>query len=65
MYPSDGFITDSYLNPINPKSAIERYGYDVMFMLYQGMHDYMKSETELIAALEKVIGFTFAAPRKT
>jgi hypothetical protein len=29
------------------------------------MHDYMKSETELIAALEKVIGYVFAAPRKS
>jgi hypothetical protein len=64
MYSSDGFITDSYLNPIDPKSAIEMYGYDVMIMLYKGMHDYMKSETELIAALEKVIGFIFAAPGK-
>jgi hypothetical protein len=65
MYSSDGFITDSYLNPIDPKSAIEMYGYDVMIMLYQGMHDYMKSETELIAALEKVIGFIFASPGKS
>ncbi|MFA7694838.1 MAG: hypothetical protein WCX63_04830 [Methanoregula sp.] len=65
MYSSDGFITDSYLNPIDPKAAIDTYGYDVMFMLYQGMHDYMKSETELIAALEKVIGYVFAAPRKS
>ena len=64
MYSSDGFITDSYLNPIAPKSAIEGYGYDVMFMLYQGMHDYMKSEQELISALEKVIGFIFAAKQK-
>ncbi len=60
MYSSDGFITDSYLNPIDPKSAIEGYGYDVMFMLFQGMHDYMKSEQDLISALEKVIGFIFA-----
>ncbi|MGB8220163.1 MAG: hypothetical protein WCE46_07250 [Methanoregula sp.] len=65
MYSSDGFITDSYLNPIDPKSTIEVYGYDVMFMLFQGMHDYMKSEAELIAALEKVIGYVFATPGKT
>ncbi|MFZ1127695.1 hypothetical protein [Methanoregula sp.] len=65
MYSSDGFITDSYLNPIDPKSAIGVYGYDVMFMLYQGMHDYMKSEEELLSALEKVIGYIFATPRTT
>ncbi|WP_424030356.1 hypothetical protein [Methanoregula sp.] len=65
MYSSDGFITDSYLNPIDPKSAIGGYGYDIMFMLYQAMHDYMKSEKELLSALEKVIGYIFAAPRKS
>jgi hypothetical protein len=64
MYSSDGFITDSYLNPVDPKAAIDQYGYDILFMLYTAMHDYMKSETELIAALEKVIGYVFAAPRK-
>jgi hypothetical protein len=60
MYSSDGFLTDSFLNPVEPKAAIGTYGYDIMFMLYQGMHDYMKSEQDLIAALEKVIGFVFA-----
>ncbi|HVP97556.1 hypothetical protein [Methanoregula sp.] len=61
MYSNDGFLTDSFLNPIEPKTAIERYGYDVLFMLYQGMHDYLKSEQELVAALEKVIGLVFAS----
>jgi len=60
MYSSDGFLTDSYLNPIDAKIALERYGYDVMFMLYQGMRDYLKTEEDLIAALDKVIGFVFA-----
>jgi hypothetical protein len=64
MYSTDGFITDSYLNPVDPKAAIDQYGYDIIFMLYTAMHDYMKSETELLAALEKVIGYIFAAPRK-
>ncbi len=64
MYSSDGFLTDSFLNPIDPKGAIDTYGYDIMFMLYQGMHDYMKSEEDLISALEKVIGFIFATTRK-
>jgi hypothetical protein len=64
MYSNDGFLTDSFLNPIEPKTAIERYGYDVLFMLYQGMHDYLKSEQDLVAALEKVIGFVFASKPK-
>jgi hypothetical protein len=60
MYSTDGFITDSFLNPIDPHAAIDVYGYDIMFMLYQAMHDYMTSEKELIAALEKVVGYVFS-----
>ena len=60
MYSFDGFLTDSYLNPIDPKTAIEHYGYDILFMLYRAMHDYLKSEEALVAALDKVIGYVFA-----
>jgi hypothetical protein len=60
MYSFDGFLTDSYLNPIDAKTAIENYGYDIMFMLYRAMHDYLKGEEALIEALEKVIGYIFA-----
>ena len=59
MYSFDGFLTDSYLNPIDEKTAIEHYGYDVMYMLYRAMHDYLKDEEALIEALEKVIGYIF------
>jgi hypothetical protein len=59
MYSFDGFLTDSYLNPISAKKAIELYGYDVMFMTYLAMHDYLKGEEELVTALEKVLGFIF------
>ena len=59
MYSFDGFLTDSYLNPITAKKAIEMYGYDVMFMTYLAMHDYLKGEEELLAALEKVLGYLF------
>ena len=48
MYSFDGFLTDSYLNPIDAKTAIEHYGYDIMFMLYRAMHDYLKGEESLI-----------------
>jgi len=60
MYSFDGFLTDSYLNPIDAKTAIEHYGYDIMFMLYRAMHDYVKGEETLVEALEKVIGYIFA-----
>jgi hypothetical protein len=60
MYSFDGFLTDSYLNPIDAKTAIEHYGYDVMFMLYRAMHDYLKGEEALVEALEKVIGYAFS-----
>jgi len=59
MYSFDGFLTDSYLNPIDAKTAIERYGYDIMFMLYRAMHDYLKGEEALVESLEKVMGYIF------
>ncbi|WML66989.1 MAG: hypothetical protein METHP_00460 [Methanoregula sp. SKADARSKE-2] len=59
MYSFDGFLTDSYLNPIDTKRAIGSYGYDIMFMLYQAMHDYLKGEEALVESLEKVIGYVF------
>jgi len=59
MYSFDGFLTDSYLNPIDANTAIEHYGYDIMFMLYRAMHDYLKGEEALVVALEKVIGYIF------
>lgn len=60
MYSFDGFLTDSYLNPVDPKTALDRYGYDILFMLYRAMHDYLKGEEALIEALEKVVGYVFA-----
>lgn len=59
MYSFDGFLTDSYLNPLDAKTAIEHYGYDIMFMLYRAMHDYLKGEEALVEALEKVMGYVF------
>ena len=59
MYSTDGFITDSYLNPIDAGGVIENYGYDAMYMLYQAMHDYLKGEEALLEALEKTISYVF------
>ena len=60
MYSDDGFLTDSYLNPIDAKTAIDQYGYDVLFMLYCALRDYLQGEEALIEALEKVIGYVFS-----
>ena len=60
MYSDDGFLTDSYLNSIDAKTAIDHYGYDVLFMLYCALRDYLQGEEALIEALEKVIGYVFA-----
>jgi hypothetical protein len=60
MYSFDGFLTDSYLNPIDAKTALDHYGYDIQFMLYRALHDYLEGEEALIDALDKVIGYVFA-----
>jgi hypothetical protein len=57
MYSSDGFLTDSYLNALDSKSVLEIYGYDVMYMLYRAMRDYLQSQQDLIDALGKVLQF--------
>jgi hypothetical protein len=59
MYSFDGFLTDSYLNPIDARKALEVYGYDIMFMLYRAMHDYLHGEEDLVEALEKVVGYIY------
>jgi len=60
MYSFDGFLTDSYLNPLDANQAIDQYGYDIMVMLYAAMHDYLKGEENLVLALETVVGYIFA-----
>jgi hypothetical protein len=60
MYSFDGFLTDSYLNPIDAKKALDQYGYDIMFMLYRAMKDYLQGEEKLLDSLETVIGYVFA-----
>jgi hypothetical protein len=57
MYSSDGFIVDSYRNPIDPAEALKIYGYEIMFMLYRAMRDYLTEEKELVDVLEKTIDF--------
>lgn len=60
MYSSDGFLVDSYLHPLTPREVIDLYGYEIMFMLYRALHDYLKNQDALLEALEKTINFIFA-----
>jgi hypothetical protein len=59
MYSFDGFLTDTYLNPLDAKRAMDEYGYDIIYMLYQVLHDYLKGEEALVQALDTVIGYIF------
>jgi hypothetical protein len=60
MYSTDGFITDSYLNLLDARGVLDTYGHDVVYMLYQAMHDYLKGEKALVEALEKIISYIFS-----
>jgi hypothetical protein len=60
MYSFDGFLIDSYLNPIDSKTAIDHYGYYIMLMLYSAMCKYLEGEEALVEALEKVVAYIFA-----
>jgi len=57
MYSDDGFIIDSYLNPLTAEDAIDFYGPGVIYMLYRALHDYANLEEELIRSLEMTIAF--------
>jgi len=65
MYSFDGFLTDSYLNPLDTKRAIDQYGYDIMFMLYRAMHDYLEGEEALVKALDAVVGYIFGRAQRS
>ncbi len=60
MYSSDGFLVDSYLHPLTTREVLDLYGYEIMFMLYRALHDYLKNQDALLEALEKTINFIFA-----
>jgi hypothetical protein len=60
MYSSDGFMVDSYLHPLTPREVLDFYGYEIIFMLYRAMNDYLKNQETLLEALEKTISFIFA-----
>jgi hypothetical protein len=59
MYSFDGFLTDSYLNPVTPEEVLQIYGEEPLVMLYHAMKDYMTNQEELVAALQRVLDFVF------
>jgi hypothetical protein len=59
LYSFDGFLVDSYLQPITPGKALSTYGIDVMVMLYHALHDYLKGEEELICALKFTLSYIY------
>ncbi|KQC05371.1 MAG: hypothetical protein APR53_07830 [Methanoculleus sp. SDB] len=62
MYSSDNFIIDSYLGPLSTEDVLELYGYDVMYLLYRALHDFLKKQDELVKALEITLEFVFNQP---
>lgn len=62
MYSFDGFLTDSCLNPLDTRKAIDLYGGDIIYMLYGAMHDYLKGEEALVSALDTVVRYIFTGP---
>jgi hypothetical protein len=64
MYSHDELLIDSYLNPLQAREAIELYGYDVLFMLYRALREYMKEEEELVRALGRTLEYVFEFTEK-
>ena len=64
MFSFDGFIVDSHVQPITPGEALDRYGYEVLYMLYHALHDYLKGSESLIAALKQTLEFVFPPGEK-
>lgn len=57
MYSSSEGIADSYLQPIEADEALDIYGYDLIFMLYRALKEYLVGEETLVAALGRVLSF--------
>ena len=46
MYTTTDIRTDSYKSPITPEEAVDIYGYDLVFMLYRALYEYVEKEEE-------------------
>lgn len=64
IFSFDGFIVDSRVQPITPSEAVDRYGYEVLYMLYHALHDYLRGREALIAALKQTLEFVFPPEKK-
>jgi hypothetical protein len=64
LYSFDGFLVDSYLQPLTPEQALTRYGMDVMVMLYLALQDYLEGEEELVKALRLTLGYLYPEKMK-
>jgi len=60
MYSSDGFLLDSYLNPLAADQVLDIYGLEIMFMLYRAMKDYLEDQRDLVDALGRVMDYLAA-----
>lgn len=60
MYSSDGFIIDSYLNPLSTTEALDIYGNEITFMLYRALRDYLVEERDLVDALGKTLEYIYS-----
>jgi hypothetical protein len=57
LYSFDGFLVDSYLQPLTPEQALSHYGMDIMVMLYLALKDYLEGEEELVKALRLTLEY--------
>ncbi|MBP2134140.1 hypothetical protein J2128_002106 [Methanomicrobium sp. W14] len=57
MYSSTEILTDSYIQEISSKEAVDIYGTEIIFMLYKSFAQYLDDEKELVSALEKTVSF--------
>jgi hypothetical protein len=64
LYSFDGFMVDSYLQPLTPDQALTRYGMDIMVMLYLALKDYLEGEEELVKALNLTLGYLYPEKMK-
>jgi hypothetical protein len=64
LYSFDGFLVDSYLQPVTPEQALTRYGMDIMVMLYLALKDYLEGDEELVKSLRLTLGYLYPEKMK-
>ena len=57
MYTTTEIRVDSYANALTPEEAVDLYGYDLVFMLYRALYEYVEKEEELTAALARALEY--------